>query len=121
MIASPLRHQFCVLSCMLLLVVAGVSGCGTETDPDNSGGVKPPPADGSLQFLSIGTAPIGGTFPIVGDAIAQTLNTHKGENNWKAQAKGTKGSQETCSLRSPTRRSPTSRVVVNLPGTRSTT
>jgi TRAP transporter TAXI family solute receptor len=45
------------------------------------------------SFLSMGTAPIGGTFPIVGDAIAQTLNTHKGDNNWKVQAKGTKGSQ----------------------------
>jgi hypothetical protein len=41
----------------------------------------------------MGTSPIGGTFLIVGDAIAQTLNTHKGDNNWKVQANGTKGSQ----------------------------
>jgi uncharacterized protein len=94
MIAFPLRRQFCVFSCLLLLAVAGFAGCGSGSDSDVTSGGNASPTDGSLQFLSIGTAPIGGTFPIVGDAIAQTLNTHKGANNWKAQAKGTKGSQE---------------------------
>ena len=76
-----------------LVAVSFFSGCtgGGTTDP----GANDPtvPATGGTAFLSVGTAPIGGTFPIVGDAIAQTLNTHKGENNWKVQAKGTKGSQ----------------------------
>jgi TRAP transporter TAXI family solute receptor len=42
----------------------------------------------------MGTAPIGGAFQVVGGAIAEVLNDHKGDNNWKVQAKGTKGSQE---------------------------
>ncbi len=41
----------------------------------------------------MGTAPVGGAFPVVGGAICEVLNTQKGENNWKLQAKGTKGSQ----------------------------
>lgn len=71
---------------VLLIAAALLAGCkgGDTTTNGPTGG----PA-----FLSMGTAPIGGTFPIVGDAIAQTLNAHKGENNWKVQAKGTKGSQ----------------------------
>lgn len=47
----------------------------------------------SPQFLSIGTAPVGGTFPVVGGAMAEVLNQHAGENDWKAQIKGSKGSQ----------------------------
>jgi TRAP transporter TAXI family solute receptor len=46
------------------------------------------------QFLSMGTAPVGGAFPVVGGAIAEVLNAHKDEIDWKVQAKGTKGSQE---------------------------
>ena len=46
------------------------------------------------QFISLGTAPVGGAFYVVGNAITEVLNDHKGENNWKLQPKGTKGSQE---------------------------
>ncbi len=42
----------------------------------------------------MGTAPVGGAFPVVGGAIAEVLNAHKGPIDWKVQAKGTKGSQE---------------------------
>lgn len=47
-----------------------------------------------LRFLSLGTAPMGGTFPVVGGAIAEVLNLHRGSHNWKVQIKGSKGSQE---------------------------
>ena len=47
-----------------------------------------------LRFLSLGTAPVGGTFPVVGGAIAEVLNLHRGSHNWKVQIKGSKGSQE---------------------------
>jgi TRAP transporter TAXI family solute receptor len=66
-----------VMVALPLVAALVVSGCTAEP----------------VKFLSMGTAPIGGTFPIVGDAIAQTLNAHKGDINWKVQAKGTKGSQ----------------------------
>jgi TRAP transporter TAXI family solute receptor len=37
---------------------------------------------------------VGGAFRPVGDAIASVLNEFKGENSWKVQSKGTKGSQQ---------------------------
>ncbi|QDT13757.1 TAXI family TRAP transporter solute-binding subunit [Planctomycetes bacterium K23_9] len=51
-------------------------------------------SDSKTQFLSMGTAPVGGAFPVVGGAIAEVLNAHQGTIAWKVQAKGTKGSQE---------------------------
>lgn len=77
---------------VLALILSGCTAEGDKQDPtDSPTGVTGP--EGPVKFLSMGTAPIGGTFPIVGDAIAQTLNAHKGSINWKVQAKGTKGSQ----------------------------
>ena len=49
---------------------------------------------GDQEFVSLGTAPVGGAFAPVGNAIAETLNEYKGENPWKVQAKGTNGSQD---------------------------
>lgn len=85
-------HQYLPATALLVAaaVFAGCNGGGaTNSDPENT-----TTTTGGTSFLSMGTAPIGGTFPIVGDAIAQTLNANKGDNNWKVQAKGTKGSQE---------------------------
>ena len=74
---------------LLCLVVAislfGTAGCKKDDSKTGSG---------KRSFLSIGTAPAGGAFAPVGDAIAETLNKHKGDNTWRAQAKGTKGSQD---------------------------
>ena len=64
----------------LLVVTAIVIGCSRGTS--------------STSFLSMGTAPVGGAFPVVGGAIAEVLNAHKDTIDWKVQAKGTKGSQE---------------------------
>ena len=66
-----------------------ITGCGDDEDGGSSTG-----GGGKRAFLSMGTAPVGGTFPVVGGAIAEVLNANKGDNNWKVQAKGTKGSQE---------------------------
>ncbi|MCA9130831.1 MAG: TAXI family TRAP transporter solute-binding subunit [Planctomycetales bacterium] len=68
-----------------LLAISSLLGCS-----GNSG----EGAAGKRQFLSMGTAPVGGAFPVVGGAIAEVLNEHKGTIDWKIQAKGTKGSQE---------------------------
>jgi uncharacterized protein len=46
------------------------------------------------QFLSIGTAPPGGAFFVVGGAISEVLNEFKGENQWNVSAESTMGSQE---------------------------
>lgn len=98
--AFPLRRLLNPSVC-LLLGLSLITGCGGGNDGGGNGGGAETGGGGGeasgdtgkTMFLSIGTAPIGGTFPQVGGAIAETLNNHKGDNNWKAQAKGTKGSQ----------------------------
>ncbi len=69
---------------LLVLLALTTVGCNTET-----GGIS-----GRRKFVSMGTAPIGGTFPVVGGAMAEVLNEFRGQNNWKVQIKGSKGSQE---------------------------
>ena len=46
------------------------------------------------KFLSVGTAPPGGAFFVVGGAIAQVVSNHTGELKWAVSAEATKGTQE---------------------------
>ena len=73
-----------------LLVYAG---CANDSG-DGGGNASSDGGGGRRQFLSMGTAPVGGAFAVVGQAISEVLNAEKGDANWKMQAKGTKGSQE---------------------------
>ena len=83
-----------VLTVLLLTLASGI-GCKPNNGGDLSGGGGGGGVvAGKRQFLSMGTAPVGGAFPVVGGAIAEVLNEHKGSIDWKVQAKGTKGSQE---------------------------
>ncbi len=67
----------------------------TGCEPENGSGTgSTNGGDGELEFISMGTAPSGGAFSPVGIALSETLNDKKGDNNWKVQPKGTKGSQE---------------------------
>lgn len=59
-----------------------------------SGGDSTDAPSAERRFVSIGTAPPGGTFFIIGGAISEVLNDHKGDNNWQVTAEATKGSQE---------------------------
>ncbi len=68
-----------------LPALALLLACGGGAGDD--GGAGP-------RFLSMGTAPVGGAFPVVGGAIAEVLNEHRGDNDWRVQPRGTKGSQE---------------------------
>ena len=77
---------------LVLLPLLSLVGCTSQSGSGSGGGGTP--AAGRQQFLSMGTAPVGGAFPVVGGAIAEVLNAHKGPIPWKIQAKGTKGSQE---------------------------
>jgi TRAP transporter TAXI family solute receptor len=70
-----------------VMALAVLAGCGA----DDSGGSSDAPA---RQFLSLGTAPPGGAFFVVGGAIAETLDENAGEAGWQATAEATKGSQE---------------------------
>ena len=82
-----------VLMCALVLSGCG-SGGGTGGGTKGGGTTN----SGKTNFLSMGTSPIGGTFQQVGNALCVVLNKNAGDNNWKAQAKGTKGSQENIRL-----------------------
>lgn len=44
--------------------------------------------------MSIGSAPPGGTFFVVGGAIAQVVSDHVGELGWQVSSEATKGTQE---------------------------
>jgi TRAP transporter TAXI family solute receptor len=46
------------------------------------------------RFMSIGTAPPGGAFFVVGGALGEVLNEYRGARNWQVTAEATKGSQE---------------------------
>ncbi len=69
------------------LGVAGMLGCSSAPQGGSSSSVRRKP------FLSMGTAPLGGTFPVVGDALCQVLNQHLQSQGMKFQAKGTKGTR----------------------------
>ena len=49
---------------------------------------------GKRQFFSVGTAPPGGAFFVVGGAIAQVVSDNVGDLNWEIAAEATKGTQE---------------------------
>ena len=46
------------------------------------------------RYISIGTAPAGGAFFVVGSAIAEVVDGNVSEANWEVTAEATKGTQE---------------------------
>jgi uncharacterized protein len=85
---QTIRRSICATA-IVALAMTSFPGC-TKDKGGTGGGAS----DGKRVFLSMGTAPIGGAFQVVGGVIAEVLNEKKGDNDWKVQAKGTKGSQE---------------------------
>lgn len=80
-ISSRLWQKLCLLSVASLLL----AGCTPDSSTDGSG---------KKQFLSVGTAPPGGAFFVVGGAIAEVLNAHSDGANWVVTAEATMGTQE---------------------------
>ena len=74
------------LICLLLLALF-LQGCGSEKGASGA-------ETSERRFLSIGTAPPGGAFFVVGSAIGEVLNANRGERSWQVTAEATKGSQE---------------------------
>ncbi|MGI9518235.1 MAG: TAXI family TRAP transporter solute-binding subunit [Pirellulaceae bacterium] len=83
------KSPHCLVLPLALLAIGLLISTGC-TPRDQSGGGK----SGKRQFVDIGTSPPGGVFNPVGSSVAETLNTNKGDAEWKAQAKTSKGSQE---------------------------
>lgn len=80
-------HSWASMLGLTLLLVA--SGCDKS---DSAGGGSA--ASGGRQFVTIGTAPAGGAFAPVGNAIASVVESNKGDLNWVVAPQGTKGTQE---------------------------
>ena len=74
----------------LILAVALLASCTADTD---TGVSSEPTAAPDRRFLSIGTAPPGGAFFVVGGAISEVLDATEG-TGWQVTAEATKGSQE---------------------------
>lgn len=66
------------------LCVFAVVGC-------NSG-------EGGREFISVGTAPIGGVFYTVGSAVCDVINEAQGDLGWRVSAESTGGSMENIRL-----------------------
>lgn len=69
------------LSASLALLSAGCNRSGEER-----------------QYISVGTAPVGGTFYTVGGAVCEVVNNHSGDANWRVNAESTGGSMENIRL-----------------------
>ncbi|MFK7765802.1 MAG: TAXI family TRAP transporter solute-binding subunit [Mariniblastus sp.] len=80
------RHSK-LLSSIAVLAFA-FSGC--DSGPAGPGGET----STAKQFITVGTAPAGGAFAPVGNAIASVVESNKGELNWSVAPQGTKGTQE---------------------------
>ncbi len=70
-----------------LTLTGACSGGGSDAGEGDA-------AASSSRFLSIGTAPPGGAFFVVGGALAEVLNAHSGTAGWQVTAEATKGTQE---------------------------
>ncbi len=62
-----------------------LSGCEGDSAEGSSGG---------RQFISIGTAPVGGVFYTIGGAISELLNEQTVDLGWRVAAESTGGSME---------------------------
>ena len=77
----------------MVFVLLTVSSCSKQ--PENSSKARQDTSDkNERQFLSVGTAPPGGAFFVVGSAIAEVVGAHTKTNGWQISAEATKGTQE---------------------------
>ncbi len=74
---------------IVILILATFLCCNFLTATDALAEKK-----GKRQFFSVGTAPPGGAFFVVGGAIAQVVSDNVGDLNWEVAAEATKGTQE---------------------------
>ena len=79
--------QTILIAAVLISLLAVVGCAGEGAGEDSSAGKR-------NQFLSLGTAPPGGAFFVVGGAISEVLNESRGDNPWEVTAESTRGSQE---------------------------
>ena len=76
------------LTLVVATLVAACGGGGERATTESSSSLS------ERRFLSLGTAPPGGAFFVVGGAISEVLNEFRGEAGWQVNAEATKGTQE---------------------------
>jgi TRAP transporter TAXI family solute receptor len=79
------------LSLLLTSLLLAACGGGGDSAGDDASGDAEPAAE--RRFLSLGTAPTGGAFFVVGGALAEVADQY-GEAGWNVTAEATAGSQE---------------------------
>ena len=79
------------IALLAVLVGCDASKTGTQNGRETGSGSS---ASGQRQFVTVGTAPAGGAFAPVGNAIANVVDANKGDLNWVVSPQGTKGTQE---------------------------
>ena len=79
------RNSLCFLAVVATSFI-GFLGCEKPSTTGSDGGQR--------QFITLGTAPLGGAFVPVGNAIATTVDENKGDLNWVVSSSATKGTQE---------------------------
>ena len=74
-----------------LLGVSLLAGCNNDGASTDGTGEAPAP---ERRFLSVGTAPTGGAFFVVGGALAEVAGKFGADLGWQVTAEATQGSQE---------------------------
>lgn len=74
---------------LALLAAAVACGGGDVSDGADDGAASP-----ANRFLSVGTAPPGGAFFVVGGAVSEVLGQYGSEYGWQVTSEATMGSQE---------------------------
>ena len=90
---SERKYGHFVAVLFLVIPIGFQTGCN-KTEDGGTATVDGGQDTGKKQFVTIGTAPAGGAFAPVGNAIAGVVDSNKGELNWTVNTQGTKGTQE---------------------------
>jgi len=78
----------------LLALLPMAVNVGCDSSKPGKAGATGNGSSAKKQFVTVGTAPGGGAFAPVGNAIASVVEANKGDLNWAVAPQGTKGTQE---------------------------
>ncbi len=90
-----------VVHYLSIICVIFVFGCDNATKQDTAQGQKEDTSaklvndnSSKRRYISVGTAPAGGAFFVVGSAIAEVVAGNAPDTGWEVTAEATKGTQE---------------------------
>ena len=90
-----------VLFYLSIICIIFAVGCDNASKRDTAQGEKSDTSaklvndnTSKRRYISVGTAPPGGAFFVVGSAIAEVVGGNTSESGWEVTAEATKGTQE---------------------------